>query len=140
MAHKPESDDLREASLGDLAKRLSSDMSTLVRQELELARVEMTQKGRQAGGGLGLIGVGGAIGLAALGALTAFALLVLATFLDAWLAALLVAVALGAVAAALALRGKERVQEVGTPLPDQAKESVNEDMQWAKTQIGSDKR
>jgi uncharacterized membrane protein YqjE len=137
MAHKPESDDLREASLGDLAKRLSSDMSTLVRQELELARVEMTQKGRQAGGGLGLIGVGGAIGLAAL---TAFAILVLATFLDAWLAALLVAVALGAVAAALALRGKERVQEVGTPLPDQAKESVNEDMQWAKTQIGSDKR
>jgi uncharacterized membrane protein YqjE len=133
-------EELREASFGDLAKRLSADISTLVRQELDLARVEMTEKGKRAGFGLGLVGAAGVIGLAALGALTAFFVLVLDTFMAAWLAALIVAAVLGAIAAVLALRGRDKVTEATPPIPEQTVETVKEDVQWAKTQMRSDRR
>ena len=132
--------ELREESFGDLAKRLSADISTLVRQELDLARVEMTEKGKRAGLGIGLVGAGGVIGLAALGALTAFFVLVLDTFMADWLAALIVAAVLGAIAAVLALRGRDKVSEATPPVPEQTVETVKEDVQWAKTQMRSDRK
>ncbi len=144
MAHvegsSSHTDDPRERSFGELAKELSSEISTLVRQEIMLARAEMTQKGRTAAPGLGMFGVAGVLGLAAVGALTAFLILVLATFLDAWLAALIVGIAFAAIAALLARQGKEKVAEAGPPIPEQTKETLKEDVQWAKTQIGSDRR
>jgi uncharacterized membrane protein YqjE len=132
-------EDLREQSTGDLLKQLSQETSTLVRQEMELARAELTQKGKQAGVGAGLIGAATVVTLLALGALTACLILVLDTAMDAWLAALIVAVVLGAIAAVLALRGRDRVQEAAPPAP-QTVETLKEDVAWAKNQKSSGAR
>jgi putative superfamily III holin-X len=132
--------DLRDQSIGDLLKQLSEQTASLVRQELELARAEMQQKGKRAGFGIGLMGVGGVLALAAVGALTATLILLLAKGMDAWIAALIVTVAYAAGAALLALQGKERVAEASPPVPEQTVETVKEDVQWAKTQIRSDSR
>jgi hypothetical protein len=118
--------------IGELVKQLSEQTSTLVRKELELARVEMTRKGKVAGLGAGMFGAAGLFGLLALGALTALLILGLAEAVDAWLAALIVTVAYGAIAGVLALIGKSKVQEAGPPVPEQAKESVKRDVEWTK--------
>ena len=90
--------DLRERPLGEVAKELTSDVSLLVRQEIELAKAEMAQKGRTAAPGLGMIGGAGVVALCAAGALTAFLVLVFSIFLPEWAAALLVGAVLAAVA------------------------------------------
>jgi nitrate/nitrite transporter NarK len=105
----------------------------LVRQELELAKLELTEKGKRAGIGAGMVGGAGAVGLYALGALTAALILLLATAVKGWLAALIVAVVYGAVAGALAFSGKSKVQQAVPPVPEQATESVKEDVEWTKT-------
>jgi uncharacterized membrane protein YqjE len=134
------SEELRDQSIGELLKHLSEQTATLVRQELDLAKAEMQQKGKRAGVGLGLIGVGGVLALAAVGALTATLILVLAEWMDAWLAALIVTVVYGAGAAVLALQGKEKVGEAAPAVPQQTVATVKEDVQWAKTQVRSDSR
>jgi uncharacterized membrane protein YqjE len=134
------SEELRDRPLGELVKQLASETSTLVRQELELAKVEMAEKGKKAGVGAGLIGGATVVGLAALGAFTAFLILVLDGVLPNWAAALVVAAVYAAIAAVLALRGKERVQETGGPVPEQTKQSIEEDLQWARTQSRSGTR
>jgi VIT1/CCC1 family predicted Fe2+/Mn2+ transporter len=133
-------EDLHERSMGDLLGQLSQQASMLVRQEVDLAKAELRQKGKRAGFGAGLIGGGGLLALGAFGALTAALILVLATFLDAWLAALIVTVVYAAGAAALALIGKERVQAVGSPAPTQTIQTLKEDVQWAQSQIRSGSR
>jgi hypothetical protein len=135
----PAQEDLRERPLGELLKQLSEETTRLVHQELELAKAELTQKGRQAGMGAGLFGAAGAIGLLALAALTACFILALDAVLPAWLAALLVAVVYAAVAAVLALRGRAKVKQAVPPVPEQTIETVKEDVAWAKTQMRSDK-
>jgi tetrahydromethanopterin S-methyltransferase subunit C len=100
----------------------------------------MRHKGRLALPGLGMMGAAGVVALLAGGALTAFLVLVLSLFLDEWLAALVVGVLLAAVAAALGLAGKERVEEMGTPLPEQTIETVKEDAAWMKEQAKSGRR
>lgn len=132
-----QANDLHERPIGEVAAALTRDLSLLVRQELELAKAEMREKGRVALPGLGMIGAAGAVALAAAGALTAFLVLLLSLFLDAWLAALITGIVLGAVAAILAITGKERVEEIGTPLPEQTIETVQEDVQWVKEQARS---
>ena len=125
-------EELRERSLGELLKQLSAETSTLVRQEIAQARGERCQQGRKAGQGAGLLGAGAAVGLLALGALTAFIILLLAEVMDAWLAALIVAVVYAVIAAVLALRGRDRLKEATPPAP-QTVETVKEDVEWAKT-------
>jgi hypothetical protein len=132
--------DLRERPIGELLKQLSEETTRLVHQELELAKAELTQKGRQAGLGAGLFGAAGAIGLLAAAALTACFILALDAVMPAWLAALIVAVVYGAVAAVLALRGRDRVKQAVPPVPEQTIETVKEDMEWAKTQMPSAKK
>jgi uncharacterized membrane protein YqjE len=124
--------ELSEQSTGDLVKQLSQQVSTLVRQEVELAKVEMADKGKKAGVGLGMFGGAGVAALLALGALTAFLILVLHQAIPAWAAALVVTVIWAAVAGVLALQGREKVKEVGTPIPEQTAESVKEDVEWLK--------
>jgi tetrahydromethanopterin S-methyltransferase subunit C len=80
-----------------------------------------------------MFGGAGVFGFYMLGALTAAAILGLATAVPAWLAALIVTVVLGAIAGLLALQGKTKVQQATPPVPEQASESVKEDVQWAKT-------
>lgn len=128
---------LREQPIGDVARDLTRDLSLLVRQEVELAKSEMTQKGRVAAPGLGMIGAAGVVGLMAAGAMTAFAVIVLAIFLPDWLSALVVGAVLAAVAYGLAMRGKERVEQAGSPMPEQTIETVKEDVEWAKTRAAS---
>lgn len=130
-------EELRERPLGQVASELTRDLSLLVRQEVELAKAEMRQKGRTAAPGLGMLGAAGVVALCAAGALTAFLVLVLATFLPDWAAALVVGAAFAAVAAGLALQGKERVAEAGPPVPEQMIETVKEDVEWVKTQARS---
>jgi hypothetical protein len=132
--------DLRERPLGELLKQLSEETTRLVHQELELAKAELTQKGKQAGIGAGLFGAAGAIGLLAAAALTACFILALDAVMPAWLAALIVAVVYGAVAAVLALRGRDRVKQAVPPVPEQTIQTVKEDMEWAKTQMPSAKK
>ena len=129
--------DLHDQPIGEVAAALTRDLSLLVRQELELAKAEMREKGKVALPGLGMMGAAGAVALLAGGALTAFLVLVLSLFLDDWLAALITGVALAGVATALALAGKERVEEMGTALPEQTIETIKEDAAWMKEQAKS---
>jgi nitrate/nitrite transporter NarK len=122
-----------DASLAELFKQLSEQSSRLARQEVELAKAELAYKGKRAGIGAGMFGGAGVFGFYGLGALIAAAILVLATAITAWLAALIVAVVLAAIAGVLALQGKSKVQQATPPVPEQATESVKEDVQWAKT-------
>jgi hypothetical protein len=133
-AHQTPHDELRERPIGDLVKQLAGQTSTLVRQELDLAKAEMSQKASIAGKGAGLLGGAAVAGLLAAGALTAWLILALAEVIPAWLAALLVALALGALAAVLALQGRNRIRAATPPVPEQTVETVKEDVEWAKTQ------
>jgi Putative Actinobacterial Holin-X, holin superfamily III len=128
---------LRERPLSEVAQDLTRDLSLLVRQEVELAKSEMAKKGRVAAPGLGMIGGAGVVGLVAAGALTAFLILALSIVLDEWLSALVVGVAFAGAAYVLAKQGKERVEEAGSPLPEQTIETVKEDVEWAKTRATS---
>ena len=121
-----------DRSVPELARQLSDQSTELVRKEVELAKAELQIKGKRAGLGAGMFGGAGVFGLYALGALTACVILALATAVAAWVAALIVAVAWGAIAGALALAAKGKVQEATPPVPEQAVDSVKEDVQWTK--------
>jgi hypothetical protein len=136
-AHDPPPEELRERPIGDLVKQLASQTSTLVRQEIDLAKSELTEKGRIAGKGAGLLGGAAVVGLLAAGALTACLILALSEAMDAWLAALIVTVVMGAVAAFLAIRGRDRIRAATPPVPEQTIETVKEDVEWAKTRTPS---
>jgi MFS family permease len=136
-AQQPPPDELRERPVGDLVKQLATQTSTLVRQELDLAKAELSEKGRVAGQGAGMLGGGAVVGLLAGGALTACLILALDRAVADWLAALIVAVVLGAVAAVLAMRGRDRVKQATPPVPEQTVETFKEDVEWAKTQTPS---
>jgi uncharacterized membrane protein YqjE len=127
----------REQSIGELTKQLSDQTTLLVRQEVELAKAELAQKGKQAGLGAGMFGGAGLMGLYALGALTAAAILALDTGMKGWLAALIVAVVYAAAAGVLALVGRGRVQRATPPLPEQAIDSTKEDVEWTKQRVKS---
>jgi len=192
--------DLRDRHLSELIAQLSSDTSTLVRQEMELARAELREridairnevtdamtlarsetsqnvdrakadvaaKGRKAGVGIGMFGVAGFAALLGLGALTACLVLLLHRWMDADIAAVIVAAAWGLVAAAAALRGRGKMHEAGgldasqylpretietvkhdlkeladvsQLKPEHTIETVKEDVEWAKTRGKSDAR
>jgi len=118
--------------MAELLKELSEQTSTLVHQEVELAKLELAQKGKRAGVGAGMFGGASVVGLYAMGALTAGIVLILATAMNAWLAAVIVAAAYGLIAGGLALAGRAQVKKATPPVPQQATESVKEDVQWAK--------
>jgi hypothetical protein len=131
------SDDLRERPVSELLSRLSEETTRLVHQELDLAKAELSAKGRQAGAGAGLVGAAGALGLAALGALTACFILALNAVMPAGLAALIVTAVYGVIAAVLGLRGRARIMQAAPPIPEQTIETVKEDVKWGKTQMPS---
>jgi hypothetical protein len=140
MADDRTQDDLRDRPIGELLKQLSEETTTLVRQELELAKAEMAQKGKRAGLGAGMFGGAGASALLGLGALSAAAIAALDTVMPLWLAALIIAVIWFAVAGVLAMTGKTKVQQATPPVPEQTQRSVKEDVEWAKTRAKSARR
>ena len=135
-----ESNEMRTHSTGDLVKQLSEQTTTLVRKEIELAKAELTEKGKVAGKGAGMFGGAGVVGLLALGTLTTMIIALLDKAMDLWVAALIVTVIYGAVAAILAMSGRDRVKAGMPPAPEQTVETVKEDVQWAKSQAKSARR
>lgn len=121
-----------EDRIGALVAQLSSDVSRLVRDELQLAKAELKDKGREAGIGLGLFGGAGTVALYGVGALVAAAILGLAHAVPAWLAALLVALVLFVIAAITGLLGKRRVARAAPPVPQHIVEGVQEDIEALK--------
>jgi uncharacterized membrane protein len=121
-----------ERSAGELVKQLPEQVSLLVREELKLAQLEMTRKGKQAGAGIGLFGSAALIALYGLGCLIACAVIALSGAVVAWLAALIVGVALLAVAGIAALVGKSRLSKAAPPVPTEAAESVKTDVEVIK--------
>jgi hypothetical protein len=132
--------DLRDRRIGELLKELSEQTTALVRQELALAKAEVSEKGKKAGVGAGMFGGAGVSGLMGLGAVTAAAITLLDNAMSTPLAALIVGVVWLAVAGVLALQGRNKVQEATPPVPEQTTESVKEDVQWAKTRAQSGRR
>ena len=130
----------REKSMAELFGELSNDLSTLVRQELQLARAEMTQKGKQAGLGVGMFGGAGIVVLLASGTLSACLIAALSLVMHVWLAALIITCVYLAIAGVLALIAKQHVSQATPPVPEHTVETMKEDMQWAKTQLPSGSR
>jgi len=131
---------LHDRPIGELLKQLSEETTTLVKHELDLAKAELAQKGQQAGKGVGMFGGAGLFGLMAFGALTAFFILLLDGAVPNWAAALIVTAVYAAIAGVLALQGRNKVKEATPPVPEQAVDSVKEDVQWAKTRTQSARR
>ena len=140
MSLHPADEDLRDRSVGELLKQLSQETSTLVRQELDLAKAEMAEKGKHAGKGVGLFSGAGLFGRGAFLALTAAIIAALSTAMAVWLAALIVAVVYGVVAAILAKSGQSKIKQAGPVAPEQTVQTLKEDAEWAKTRTPSGTR
>ncbi len=125
-----------DQQIGDLVKQLSEQTSTLVRKELQLAQLEMTEKGKRAGLGAGLFGGAGLIAVFGVATLIATVVMALATFLAPWLAGLIVAVVLLAAAGIAALVGKKQVDQVGAAAPEQAIQSGKRTVDEVKGRTG----
>jgi uncharacterized membrane protein YqjE len=139
-ADQRDSSTMNDRSVADLMRQLSDQTATLVRQELELAKAELTIKGKAAGIGAGMFGAAGLIGLFALGALTAAIVLAISLAVTGWLAALITAALYGAVAGVLALQGKTRVQQGVPPMPEQTVQTVKEDVELTKQRAQEGRR
>jgi hypothetical protein len=123
---------IQERSTGELVKQISEQISVLVRDELKLAQLEMTRKGKRAGMGIGILGGSGLTALYGLGCLIACVILAISGVLAAWLAALIVGAALLAVAGVAALMGKGRLQKATPPVPEEAVSSIKTDVEQIK--------
>jgi len=121
-----------DASTGQLIGQLTEQISRLVRDEARLAQAEVTQKAKRLGIGAGLFGGAGLFAFFGLAVLIAAAVLALALVLPGWLAALVVAVVLLAVAGVLALVGKKDVEKGTPPVPTEAIASTRTDIQTVK--------
>jgi len=127
-----EAEELRQLPTTELVRRLAADVTTLVQQEIALARTEMATKGRRAGIGVGELGAAGVAALYALGALTACFIAALALLLPVWGAALVVAIVYAAITAGLAFTGRRQLQENLPPTPGRTGETMKENFEWAK--------
>jgi|SRR5687767_6897718 MFS family permease len=131
---------LRDRPVGDLVKDATEQAQTLVRQEIELAKAELGEKGKKAGIGAGMFGGAGLFGLFAFGALTAAFVGAVDLAVPFWAAALIVAAVYGAIAGVLALTGKNKVQAATPPVPEEAVENVKEDVAWTKQRAQAGRR
>jgi uncharacterized membrane protein YqjE len=124
--------DLRGEPVGDLLKQVQGEASTLVKNEVKLAKAEIGEKVKEVGVGAGMFGGAGL--LAALASLAFMLCLIFAlgTLMPDWLAALIVTVVFVAAAGALALMGKKRIQKAGPPVPEETVESIKQTMETVK--------
>jgi hypothetical protein len=114
---------------------MSEQVSVLVRDELKLAQLEMTRKGKEAGTGAGLMGGGGLIALYGVGCLVACAIIALSGVLAAWLSALIVGAVLLVAAAIVAQAGRSRLRKAAPPMPEQAMDSIKTDVEEVKERV-----
>ena len=133
--------ELRGLPAGELVKQLADEVSGLVRAEIELARAELTEKGKRAGIGLGELGAAGIVALYALGALTACFIAGLAALgLPVWVSALIVAIVYGIIAAVLYFIGRQQLEQGIPPTPERTQKTIKEDIEWAKTRTPSSEK
>ncbi|MDX3585399.1 phage holin family protein [Streptomyces europaeiscabiei] len=119
-------------SVGELVGQATEQLSLLVRQEIALAKEELTEKGRRAGRGGGLLGAAGAVAYVGFMTLAAAAVGALSLVLDVWAAALIVMAVLFMIAAVLAAVGRAQLRQATPPRPEQALDSVKADMDEIK--------
>jgi uncharacterized membrane protein YqjE len=122
-----------DRSLGELFSELSSNTSNLVRQEINLAKAEMTQKATEAGRQAGMIGVGGVLAHTALLALVAALVAGLGEFMPIWASALLVGIVLAIAGYFVIRQGLDKLKQLN-PKPEQTIETLKEDKEWIKDQ------
>ena len=122
-----------ERSLGDLFAELANETTTLVRQEIQLAKAELTQKATSAGRDVGMIGAGGALAYAGLLALIAALVIGLGHVIPMWLSALIVGIVVIGIGYALIQRGLSALKRLD-PTPQQTIQTLKEDKEWAKEQ------
>ncbi|HEY9391168.1 MAG TPA: phage holin family protein [Mycobacteriales bacterium] len=125
----------QDQSTAALLRQLAEQVSTLVRDEVELARAELRQKGRRAGAGAGALGFGGVLALYGGGVLVAAATLAIDLVLPAWLAALVVGAALLVVAGLAAAAGRSQIRRATPPVPEEALGSAREDLDAARERM-----
>jgi uncharacterized membrane protein YqjE len=123
--------DPADQSVGELLGRVTGDLSTLMRQEVELAKVEIKEEATKAGKASGMLAGAGAVGYLVLVFLSLALMFALDQVMPIGWAALITAVVLGIVAAVLFVLGRKRFQQVN-PKPEQTVETLKEDVQWAK--------
>jgi uncharacterized membrane protein YqjE len=123
-----------DQSLGELFGTLTSDLSELVRSEMELARVEIREEAAKAGRAASFLGAGGLIAYLGLGLLAMAAAWGLAEVVDAGWAFLIVGVVIAAIGAVLVMKGRDRLREV-RPVPEETVETLKEDARWARAQV-----
>ena len=121
-----------DPTLGALVHQLTQQVPELIRSEMRLAQAEVAEKGKRAGVGIGMFSVAGLLAFFAIGTLVATAVLALALVVDAWLAALLVALVLLAAAAVAGLVGKNKVAAAAPPKPELAMEGLKQDIATVK--------
>ncbi len=126
---QPESQD---TPVSELVKQLTDQTKTLVKQEIRLAQVELQEKGKKVGIGAGMFGAGGLVAFFGAATLITAIVLLLATALAPWLSALIVGVLLLGIAGGAALMGKKKIEQATPPVPEQAVETVKEDVQHVK--------
>jgi hypothetical protein len=119
----------QEHSTGELVKTMTEQVSVLIRNELKLAQLEMAGKGKQAALGAGMFGASGIVAVYGVGCLLACVIIALSGVVAAWLAALIVGVALLAVAGGAALLGRQRLRRAAPPVPEQAVADVKADVE-----------
>jgi hypothetical protein len=124
-----------DRSLGELFSELSRQTSTLIRQEVALAKAGMKQKGTEVGKDVGMMAAGGALAYAGLLALIATIIIVLAEFMAWWLSALIVSLFVLAIGGLLVQRGMSSLKQTNMA-PEQTIETLKEDKEWAKKQLG----
>ena len=122
----------QDQTLGALVHQLTQQVPELIRSEMRLAQAEVAQKGKRAGVGIGMFSIAGLLAFFAFGSLVATAILALTLVVDAWLAALIVALVLLAVAAVAGLVGRNKVAEAGPPAPERAIQGLKEDIATVK--------
>ncbi|MFC6286298.1 phage holin family protein [Nocardioides sp. GCM10027113] len=127
-SHDTSTGPLQEETLGALVHRLSEDVPALVRSEVRLAQAELTEKGKRAGVGLGVVGAAGVLAFLGLATLVAAAVLGVALALPAWAAALVVAGALLLAAALAGRRGAAEIGDATPPVPERAAAGVRDDL------------
>jgi uncharacterized membrane protein YqjE len=118
----------QEHSTGELVQTLSEQVSVLIRDELKLARLEMTSKGKRAAFGTGMFGVSGLTAAYGVGCLLACAIIAISGAVAAWLAALIVGAALLVAAGCAVAIGRRRLRQATPPMPEEAVASVRADI------------
>ena len=134
IQHPPGGQTLSDESVAELVKRAASQTAELVRKEIQLGQVEIKDKGRRAGKGVGLLGAAALIAFYGGGALVAAAVVGLAEAVDPWLSALIIGIALLVIAAIVGVIGRKTTSDALPPKPEQTMASIHDDVEHLKEQ------